>query len=168
MLLLRCHRFQNGRQQNRKIVNGLWFQWKLITRIFWSEELLGALNSDMGIFWGVLFLHPNTIKPSYYHYYYSSSSSYRRELVWPNSQRMMIRSLPNFTGKWIPISRGAFRSWNFQNDRRCHGNREPMSNLWPHLYRKPPKEFPQSFAYILKRVVRIFWPNKIVGQWPPF
>jgi hypothetical protein len=25
-------------------------------------------------------------------------------------------------------------------------------NLWPHLYRKPPKGFPQNLAYILRRV----------------
>jgi hypothetical protein len=43
----------------------------------------------------------------YYYYYYSSSSS-PNELVRPNSQRLMIRSLLNFTGKWISISRGAF------------------------------------------------------------
>ena len=61
----------------------------------------------------------------YYYYYYSS----RRELVRPNSQRLMMRSLLSFTGRWIPISRGALRSWNFQNRRRCHGNRERMSLL---------------------------------------
>jgi hypothetical protein len=33
-------------------------------------------------------------------------------------------------------------------------------NLWPHLYRKPPKGFPQNLAYILRRVGRIFWPKK--------
>ena len=63
---------------------------------------------------------------SYYDYYYSSS---RRELVRPNSQRLMMRSLLSFTGRWIPISRGALRSWNFQNGRHCHGNRERMSLL---------------------------------------
>jgi hypothetical protein len=60
-------------------------------------------------------------------YYYYSSSSSRRELVRPNSQRLMFRSLLNFTGRWILISRGAIRSWNFQNGRRWHGNREHMS-----------------------------------------
>jgi hypothetical protein len=57
-------------------------------------------NSDMGVVWGLLCLHPNKIKPRYY--YYSSSSSFRRELVRPNSQRLMIRSLLSFTGRWIP------------------------------------------------------------------
>jgi hypothetical protein len=33
-------------------------------------------NSDMGVVWGLLCLHPNTIKPSYSYYYYSSSSFY--------------------------------------------------------------------------------------------
>jgi hypothetical protein len=47
-------------------------------------------NSDMGVVWGLLCLHPNTIKPRYY--YHSSSSSSRRELVRPNSQR--FPSLP--------------------------------------------------------------------------
>jgi hypothetical protein len=28
--------------------------------------LVGALNSDMGVVWGLLCLHPNTIKPSHY------------------------------------------------------------------------------------------------------
>ena len=37
-------------------------------------------------------------------------------------------------------------------------------NLWPHLYRKLPKGFPQDLAYILNRVGRIFWPS----EWPPF
>jgi hypothetical protein len=97
--------------------------------VFWSEELVGALNSDMRVVWRLLCLHLNTIKPSYY---YSSSSSSPNELVRPNSQRMMIRSLLNFTGRWIPTSRGAFRSWNFLNGRRCHGNVNVCQNLWPH------------------------------------
>jgi hypothetical protein len=33
-------------------------------------------------------------------------------------------------------------------------------NLWPHLYRKLPKGFPQDLAYILNKVGRIFWPKK--------
>ena len=41
-------------------------------------------------------------------------------------------------------------------------------NLWPHLYRKLPKGFPQDLAYILNRVGRIFWPKKIASKWPPF
>ena len=39
-------------------------------------------------------------------------------------------------------------------------------NLWPQLYRKLPKGFPQDLAYILSRVGRIFWPNKIASEWP--
>jgi hypothetical protein len=46
----------------------------------------------------------------------------RSQFVRSNSQRLMIRSLLNFTGGWIPMSRGAFRSWIFKNGRRCHGN----------------------------------------------
>ena len=111
----------------------------------------------MGVVWGLLCLNANTTKPRYY---YSPSSSSRRELVWPNSQGLMIRSLLNFTGRWIIISRGALRSWNFQNGRCCHGNREHMSKFWPHLYRKLPKGFPQDLAYILNRVGRIFWQKK--------
>jgi hypothetical protein len=100
--------------------------------VFWSEELVGNDETCIHmpefwyrVAWGLLCLHPNTIEPSYY--YYSSSSSSRRDFVRTNSQRLMIRSLLNFTERWIPISRGAFRSWNFQNGRRCHGNREHMS-----------------------------------------
>ena len=66
----------------------------------------------MGVVWELLCLHPSTIKPSYY--YYSSSSSHC-DFVRPNSRRLMIRSLLNFTGTWISISRGAFKFWNFQN-----------------------------------------------------
>ena len=161
---LRCHSFQNGHQQYRQIVNGLRFQWKLISRsilkwgIGWCPEFWYV------VVWGLLCLHPNTIKPSYY--YYSSSSSSRRELVQPNSQRLMIWSLLNFTGRWIPISRGAIRSWNFQNGRRCHGNREHMSKSMTSLISET--GFPQDLAYILSWVGRIFWPKQIASEWPPF
>ena len=40
-------------------------------------------------------------------------------------------------------------------------------NLWPHLYQKLPKGFPQDLAYILSRVCRIFWPKIIASEWPP-
>jgi hypothetical protein len=36
---LRSHRFLNGCQQNRQIVNGLRFQWKLISRLFINSSL---------------------------------------------------------------------------------------------------------------------------------
>jgi hypothetical protein len=35
--------------------------------VFWSDELVGAMNSDMGVVWELLCLHSNTIKPSYYY-----------------------------------------------------------------------------------------------------
>jgi hypothetical protein len=38
-------------------------------------------------------------------------------------------------------------------------------NLWPHLYRKLPKGFPQDLAYILNRVGRIFWPKNFNVLW---
>ena len=41
-------------------------------------------------------------------------------------------------------------------------------NLWPHLYRKLPKGFPQDLVFILSRVGRIFWPKNIANEWPPF
>ena len=113
-------------------------------------------NSDMGFVWGLLCLHPNTIKSSYYYYYYYSSSSSRCELVRPNSQRLMIRSLLNFTGRWNPISRNALRSWNFQNGCHCHGNREHMSKSLTSLISETAKDL----AYILSRVGSIFWPKK--------
>ena len=68
-------------------------------------------NPEMGVVWG-LCLHPNTIKPCYY---YSSSS--RCDFIRPNSQRLMIRSLLNFTGRWISISTVALKTLNFQNSR---------------------------------------------------
>jgi hypothetical protein len=118
-----------------------------IFKTFWflSSNIVGIFTVVCGSFW-----HVDKIqmalpwKPRYQnngvwwcplllcndnssYYYYCSSSSSRRELVRPISQRLMIRSLLNFTGRWIPISRSAIRSWNFQNGRRCHGNHERMS-----------------------------------------
>ena len=45
--------------------------------VFWSEELVGIMmklastcpNSNMGVVWGLLCLHPNTMKPCYSYYY---------------------------------------------------------------------------------------------------
>ena len=70
-----------------KNFNVLWFQWKLISifcfkRVqkkhvhklffnfcsplkFYNRDSNNALNSDMGVVWGLLCLHPNTIKPRY-------------------------------------------------------------------------------------------------------
>ena len=134
--------------------------------VFSSEELVGNDETCIhmpefwyGISWRILCLHPNIIKPSYSSSSSSSSSS-PNELVRPNSQRLMIRSLLNFTARWIPISRGALKSWNFQNGYRFHGNVNICQNLLPHLYRKLPKGFPQDLIYILSRVGRIFLPKK--------
>jgi hypothetical protein len=147
--------------------------------VFWSEELVGALHSDRGSFGDfcvciqtqsnlvIIIKSPNevlgtssfcTISYYYYYYYYSSSSS--NELVRTNSQRLMIRSLLNFTGKWIPISRGAFGSWNFQN---CALPWKPWTNvkIFDLTYIGiVPKGFPQDLAYILSRVGTICWPKK--------
>jgi hypothetical protein len=125
-------------------------------------------NSDMGVVWELLCLHPNTIKPSYYYHYYYSSYSSRRELVRPNSQTLMMRSILNFTWRWIPISRGAFRSWNFPNGVIAMETVNICKNLWSLLYRKPPNGFLQDLAYILSNVGRIFWQKKITSEWPPF
>ena len=35
--------------------------------VFWSVELVSALNSDMEVDRGLLCLHPNTVKPSYHY-----------------------------------------------------------------------------------------------------
>jgi hypothetical protein len=82
----------------------------------------------------------------YHYYYYSSSSSSRRELVRPNAQRLMIRSLLNFTERWIPISRGAIRSWNFQNGRRYQGNREDISKSLTSLISETAKGISTRFG----------------------
>jgi uncharacterized membrane protein len=116
--------------------------------VFWSEELVGALNSDMGVVWRLLRLHPNTIKPSYY--YYSSSSTSRRDFVRPNSQRLIIRSLLIFTGRWISISRGAFRSWKFQNGRRCHGKCERVSKSFTSLISETAKGISTRLGIYIK------------------
>ena len=92
----------------------------------------------MGVVWGLLCLHPNTIKPSYYYYYYyyysSSSSSSPNELIQPNSQRLMIRSLLSFTERWIPISKGALESWNFKMTPVAMETVNICQNRWPHLW----------------------------------
>ena len=126
--------FQNGHYQNHQNFNVLWFQWKLISRSILKWGIGWCPVFWYGVVWGLLCLHPNTIKPSYY--YYSFSSSSRRELVQPNSQRLMIWSLLNFTGRWIPISRGAISSWNFQNGAVAMETVNICQSLWPHLYRK--------------------------------
>jgi hypothetical protein len=121
------------------------WKWRPFARdFFFGQNILPTLfniyakscGNPFGSFrykWGKRFWHMYTIKPSYYYYYYSSSSSSRRVIVRPNSQRLMIRSLLSFTGRWLPISRGAMRSWNFQNGRRCHRNREHMSKSFTSL-----------------------------------
>ena len=103
-----------------------------------------------------------------WNYYYYSSSCSCRDFVRPNSQRLMIRSLLNFTGRWIPISRGALSLGIFTMATVAMETVNICKNLWPHLYRKPPKGFPQDLANILSRVGRIFWPKKIASEWPPF
>ena len=120
--------------------------------VFWSEELVGALNSDIGVVWELLCLHPKTIKPSYYYYYYYyySSSSSPNELVRPNSQKLMSRSILNFTGRWILISRGAFRSWDFQNGRRCLGNHKRMSTSLTPLISETAKEISTRLGIYIK------------------
>ena len=136
--------------------------------VFWSEELVGALNSEMGVVWELLCLHPNTIKPSYYYYYYSSSSSSRCEHVRPNSQRLMIRSILNSQEGRYPSQEVHSGLGIFKMATVAMETVSVCQNLWPHLYRKPPKGFPQNLAYILRRVGRIFWPKQIASEWPPF
>ena len=145
-------------------------------------------NSDMVFVWRLLCLHPNTIKHSYYYYYYYySSSSSPNELIQPNSQRLMIRSLLSFTERWILISKGALRSWNFQNGPRCHGNREHMSKslFWneelignddnwiqDHFYDATVSNMAANKIYILSIVSDfnenvyqgIFWSEEFVGN----
>jgi hypothetical protein len=138
-------------------------------RVFWSEQLVGALNFDIGVVWGLLCLHTNTIKPSYYYYYYYySSSSSSNELVRPNSQRLMIRSLLNYTGRWIPSQEMHSGLGIFKMAAVAMETVNICQNLWPHSYRKLPKGFPQDLAYILSIVGRIFWPKQIANEWPPF
>ena len=142
--------------------------------VFWSEELVGNDETciHMPECWygghlgtSVFASKLNTIKPSYYYYYSSSSSG--RDFVRPNSQRLMIRSLLNFTGRWTPSQEvhsglGIFKmaAVHMETVNVCQ-------NLWLHLYRKLPEGFPQDLAYILSRVGRIFGPKKIVSEWPP-
>ena len=111
--------------------------------VFWSEELVGALNTDLVVVWGLLCLHPNTIKPSYYYYHYPSSS--RRDFVRPNSQRLMIRSLLSFTGRSMPISRGASSLGIFKMAAVAMETVNVCQNLWPHLYRKLQRDFHKTW-----------------------
>jgi hypothetical protein len=62
----------------------------------------------------------------------------------------MIRPLLIFTGRWIPISRGAFRSSNFQNGRRCHGNRERISKSLTSLISETAKGISTKLGIYIK------------------
>jgi hypothetical protein len=102
-----------GHFESSSVLGKIWFPSRL-----WCCKLISVVGEPC-------YDPSDHIISCYYYYYYSSSSP--NELVRPNSQRLMIRSLLNFTGRWIPISRVALTSWNFQNGRRCYGNREHMS-----------------------------------------
>ena len=60
-------------------------------------------NSDMGVVWGLLCFHPNTIKPSYYYYYYyyyyysPLFLSVAHKLVHGRSQLLMVS---DFNENW--------------------------------------------------------------------
>ena len=119
-------------------------------------------KSNMGVVWRLLCLHPNTIKPSYY--YYSSSSTSRRDFVRPNSQRLIIRSLLIFTGRWISISRGAFRSWKFQNGRRCHGKCERVSKSFTSLISETAKGISTRLGIYIKQGWQNILTKKIASE----
>ena len=76
-------------------------------------------NSDMRVIWGLLCLHPNTIKPSYYYYYYYSffHSFFCQKFVRHISQRLLNRNQWNVTGMLSTMSRCADYFRNFQNGR---------------------------------------------------
>ena len=107
-------------------------------------------NFDMGFVWGLLCLHPNTIKSSYYYYYYYSSSSSRCELVRPNSQRLIIRSLLIFTGRWDPHLKRCQQVLEFSKGRRCHMNREHMSKSLTSLISETAKGISTRFGIYIK------------------
>jgi hypothetical protein len=108
----------------------VWFQWKLISRDFEVRNWLVPWILIWGLFGNfcvciqtqsnlVIIILPLLLL--------------RTQFFRPISQRLMIRCLLNFRGRWISISGGAFRSWNFPNGRRCHGNRERMSKYFTSL-----------------------------------
>jgi hypothetical protein len=96
----------------------------------------------------------------FFNHYYSSSSSSILELVRPNSQKLMIRSLLNFTGRWTPSQEVHSDLGIFKMADVAMEIVNIYQNLWLHLYRKLQKVFPQDLAYILSRVGRIFCPQK--------
>jgi hypothetical protein len=111
--------------------------------VFLSEELVGALNSDMGVIWGLLCLHPNTIQSSYY--YYNNSSSSRSDFVRPNSKRMIIRSLIDFTGRWIPSQEVHSSLGILKMAAVAMETVNVCQNLWPHLYWKLQRDFDKTW-----------------------
>jgi hypothetical protein len=111
--------------------------------VFWSEELVGALNSDTGVVWGLLCLHPNTIQSSYY--YYNNSSSSRSDFVRPNSQRLIIRYLIDFTGRWIPSQEVHSSLGIFKLTAVAMETVNVCQNIWPHLYWKLQRDFDKTW-----------------------
>jgi hypothetical protein len=138
-------------------------------------------NSDMGVVWGLLCLHPNTIKPSLFCFCYFHWN--RRPLTicrfWKRWHRKNDPECNFHHYQWIPhfkITLDINFHWKQRTLKFCRLFRRPFitmetvnicQNSWPHLYWKPPKGFPQDLAYILSRVGRIFWPKKIASEWPP-
>ena len=116
----------------------IWFPSRL-----WCCELISFV-------WEPYYDPSDNIISCYYYYYYYYSSSSRLELVRPNSQRLMIWSLLNFTGRWIPISKGALMSWNFLNGCRCHGKREHMSKYLTSLISETAKGISTRLGIYIK------------------
>ena len=145
-------------------------------------------NSDVGVVWGLLCLHPNTINNNIIIIIKSPS-----EVWWP----IVFAPFLIIINIIIPslfaaiLSDQILRDWWFDlywtseeggsQSQEVHSSLgifkmaavsmetvNVCQNLWPHLYRKLPKGFPQDLVYILSRVGRIFWPKHIANEWPPF
>ena len=102
-----------GNFESSSVLGKIWFPSRL-----WCCKLISVVGEPC-------YDPSDHIISCYYYYYYSSSSP--NELVRPNSQRLMIRSLLNFTGRWIPISRVLqWKPWTYVKifDLTYIGNRQ--------------------------------------------
>ena len=107
--------------------NENWYLW-----VVWSKELVGVVNSDMGVVWDFCVC-------------IQTQSNLVIIIVRPNFQRLMIRSLLSFTGRSMPISRGASSLGIFKMAAVAMETVNLCQNLWPHLYQKLQRDFHKTW-----------------------
>jgi hypothetical protein len=102
-------------------------------------------NTNMGVVWELLYLHPNTIKPNYYitptvvgwciailRFFFTLIFII---LILPHifvhsiSRRCLDQTLWNLVGISYGMWSCAFKGWFFQNGCRCHGSNQNAKKL---------------------------------------